>query len=69
MLAHHGVRIGTKHARKHLGWAIDAAAETAAAPHTLRKEWRTRVLPCEAPGAVRRGLVDAFTALAWRAAA
>jgi len=69
MLAHHGVRIGTKHARKHLGWAIDAAAETAGAPDTLRKEWRTRVLPSEDPRVVRRGLADAFAALAWRAAA
>jgi len=69
MLAHHGVRIGTKHARKHLGWAIDAAAETAGAPEALRKEWRARVLPSEDPRAVRGGLADAFAALAWRAAA
>src|SRR6185437_124378 len=26
MLSHHGLRIGLKHARKHLGWALDAAA-------------------------------------------
>src|SRR4029077_20930601 len=29
MLTHHGARIGVRHARKHLGWALDAAAETA----------------------------------------
>ena len=29
MLAHHGLRIGLRHARKHLGWALDAAAATA----------------------------------------
>ena len=29
MLEHHGARIGVRHARKHLGWALDAAAETA----------------------------------------
>ena len=29
MLAHHGCAIGLRHARKHLGWALDAAAETA----------------------------------------
>jgi nifR3 family TIM-barrel protein len=69
MLAHHGTRIGTKHARKHLGWAIDTAAATAEAPDALRKEWRGRVLPNEDPGAVRRGLADAFAALAWKAAA
>src|SRR5262245_9304904 len=26
ILAHHGLRIGLRHARKHLGWALDAAA-------------------------------------------
>ena len=31
MLAHHGVAIGRRHARKHLGWALDAAAATTAA--------------------------------------
>jgi nifR3 family TIM-barrel protein len=69
MLTHHGIRIGTKHARKHLGWAIDAAAETAGAPDALRKEWRARVLPNEDPRAVQHGLADAFAALGWRAAA
>ena len=69
MLAHHGARIGSKHARKHLGWALDAAAETAGASDALLKEWRTRVLPLEEPDAVARGLGDAFAAFAWRAAA
>jgi nifR3 family TIM-barrel protein len=69
MLAHHGTRIGSKHARKHLGWALDAAAETAGAPDALLKAWRTRVLPLVEPGAVTRGLGDAFAEFAWRAAA
>src|ERR1700722_6755349 len=69
MLAHHGMRIGTRHARKHLGWAIDAAAETSGAPEALRKAWRGRVLPAEDPRIVKRGLADAFAALAWKAAA
>jgi nifR3 family TIM-barrel protein len=69
MLAHHGIRIGTKHARKHLGWALDAAAETSGAPDVLLKDWRARVLPQDDPDAVRRGLADAFAAFAWRAAA
>ncbi len=69
MLAHHGTRIGVRHARKHLGWALDAAAETSGAPDALLKEWRERVLPAENPRAVRSGLADAFAALAWRAAA
>ncbi|HTQ84053.1 MAG TPA: tRNA dihydrouridine synthase DusB, partial [Pseudolabrys sp.] len=32
MLGHHGLAIGRRHARKHLGWALDAAAATARAP-------------------------------------
>ena len=31
MLVHHGTAIGLRHARKHLGWALDAAAATAGA--------------------------------------
>jgi tRNA-dihydrouridine synthase B len=62
MLAHHGVRIGRRHARKHLGWALDAAAETAGAPVATLKEWRGRVLPADEPQAVRGLLADAFAA-------
>jgi nifR3 family TIM-barrel protein len=69
MLAHHGVRIGSKHARKHLAWALDAAAETAGAADDLRKDWRARVLTREEPAAVKRGLAEAFADFAWRAAA
>jgi tRNA-dihydrouridine synthase B len=69
MLAHHGARIGTKHARKHLGWALDAAAETVGASPAVLKEWRCRVLTSEQPRAVERGLAEAFSDFAWRAAA
>jgi nifR3 family TIM-barrel protein len=69
LLAHHGMRIGLKHARKHLAWALDAAAETARTPDDLRKDWRARVLTREEPAAVRRGLAEAFADFAWRAAA
>ena len=69
MLAHHGARIGSKHARKHLGWALDAAAETAGTSDALLKDWRTRVLPLDEPSAVKRGLADALADFAWRAAA
>ena len=65
----YGMRVGLKHARKHLGWALDAAAETAGAPEVLLRQWRARVLPDEDPGAVKRGLADAFAAFAWIAAA
>ncbi len=65
MLAHHGA-IGLRHARKHLGWALDVAAETAGAPIALAKVRRQRVLPLDDPRAVRRALADAFDAFTAR---
>ncbi|MBI1204312.1 MAG: tRNA dihydrouridine synthase DusB [Rhodopseudomonas sp.] len=69
MIAHHGVRIGRRHARKHLGWALDSAAETAGAPAELLKQHRAQVLTAEEPAKARRLLADAYDAFAWRAAA
>src|SRR5262249_10139600 len=40
MLSHHGRDIGRRHARKHLGWALDAAAETAGASVAALKAHR-----------------------------
>jgi tRNA-dihydrouridine synthase len=68
MLAHHGLRIGLKHARKHLGWALDAAAATARAPTELLRRYRTEVLTAEQPTEARRRLAEAFDAFAWTAA-
>jgi tRNA-dihydrouridine synthase B len=62
MLAHHGVAIGRRHARKHLGWGLDAAAATAGAPETLLKAHRQRVLTAELPALVHRHLAEAFDA-------
>src|ERR1700726_2815186 len=74
MLAHHGIAIGLRHARKHLGWALDTAAATAGAPSHLLKAHRGRVLTSTEPAAVLRGLAEAFDAFgetrpAWRSAA
>ena len=69
ILAHHGVRIGEKHARKHLGWALDTAAATSGAPAETLKAWRGRVLTAPSPQDTRRHLAEAFMALDWRAAA
>jgi tRNA-dihydrouridine synthase B len=63
MLMHHGARIGRRHARKHLGWALDAAAETNGVPQPLLKELRGRVLTADDPIDVRRHLADAFDAI------
>ena len=60
MLAHHGVRIGRRHVRKHLGWALDAAAETAGAPDSMRKDQRIAVLTPEDPTVVRERLAEAY---------
>jgi tRNA-dihydrouridine synthase len=63
MLAHHGIKIGCRHARKHVGWALDAAAETAGAPTALLKAQRQIVLTAE-PASVPRRLIEAFEAFA-----
>ena len=62
MLAHHGIAVGRRHARKHIGWALDVAAETASAGADLLRAERTRVLTADDPRAVRRHLADAFAA-------
>ncbi len=68
MLEHHGLRIGLRHARKHLGWALDAAAaSTGVAVDTLRR-WRSAVLTSDNPFEARSHLVDAYDAFAQRAA-
>jgi nifR3 family TIM-barrel protein len=66
LLAHHGLRIGLRHARKHLGWALDAAAETADVSAELLRAERTHVLTANDPKAVRRHLVNAFDAFGSR---
>ncbi|MBV9970788.1 MAG: tRNA dihydrouridine synthase DusB [Xanthobacteraceae bacterium] len=69
MLVHHGERIGLKHARKHLGWAIDVAAQTTSAGEDARKRWRRHVLTAPDRRETLRRLDETFDALAWRAAA
>jgi tRNA-dihydrouridine synthase B len=59
MLAHHGF-IGLRHARKHLGWALDVATETAGASPDRLKAHRQSVLTQTDPSAVRRRLAEAF---------
>src|SRR6476646_8065830 len=69
MLNHHGLAIGRRHARKHLGWALNAAAVTAEASAELLKTHRSRVLTAEAPAQARQLLAEAYDDFAWRAAA
>lgn len=69
MLTHHGFKIGRKHARKHLSWALDAAAGSAGASDDMLKTHRARVLTAEQPSDARRLLAEAYDAFGWRAAA
>jgi nifR3 family TIM-barrel protein len=68
MLGHHGSPIGVRCARKHLGWALDAAAATAGVPEPLCRHERHRVLTEGDPRAVRRRLAEAFACFATYAA-
>lgn len=69
MLSHHGVRIGLRHARKHLGWALDAAAQSAGVPVEMLKAARADVLTADVPEEAERRLAEAYDRFAWRAAA
>jgi nifR3 family TIM-barrel protein len=69
MLAHHGLRIGLKHARKHLGWALDAAAASAGVALGALKSWRSIVLTSDTPGDARARLQEAYEAFACDGAA
>ena len=66
---HYGLRIGLRHARKHLGWALDVAASCSRAPAAIVKAWRGKILTSEDPASVQRALKDAFDDFAWSAAA
>jgi tRNA-dihydrouridine synthase B len=67
--SHYGLRVGLRHARKHLGWALDVAAHGAGAPEPALKAWRQTILTAEDPARVQQGLTDAFDAFSWSAAA
>jgi nifR3 family TIM-barrel protein len=69
ILDFYGVRIGLRHARKHLGWALDVAAATSNASPSSLKDWRTRILTAEEPAGVHRLLDHAYDDFAWSAAA
>ena len=69
MLAHHGLRIGLRHARKHLGWALDAAASSTGTALDTLKRWRGSVLTSETPADARMRLAEAYDAFACGAAA
>ncbi|WP_291862014.1 tRNA dihydrouridine synthase DusB [Bradyrhizobium sp.] len=65
----YGLRIGLRHARKHLGWALDVASQTSRAPAATLKTWRQEILTTDDPHLVHRSLGAAFDDFAWSAAA
>ncbi len=66
---HYGLRVGLRHARKHLSWALDVAAASARAPAEKLKAWRANILTSDDPRKVHSALTDAFDDFAWSAAA
>ena len=56
MLSHYGIELGTRTARKHLGWYVEQAA---AGPADV-KRWRERLCRQDDPAVVRRGLSDFY---------
>jgi nifR3 family TIM-barrel protein len=67
ILAHYGLDVGLRHARKHLGWALDAAAATTGAPADVLKTNRQLVLTATDPAVVLRWLAQAFDLFGARA--
>ncbi|MBS9476339.1 tRNA dihydrouridine synthase DusB [Ancylobacter radicis] len=68
-LAHYGRELGLRCARKHIGWALAAAAHSAGRPPETARLWRQRLLTLDEPAHVAAGIRDAYDDLAWRHAA
>lgn len=68
VVAHHGVEIGRRHARKHLAAAIEVACESAGASAEEVKELRQKVLTAESPQETLNWLQSAYKALRQRQA-
>jgi tRNA-dihydrouridine synthase len=69
MLTHYGSGVGRRHARKHLGWALEAAAASAGAPLDMLKSHRAQVLTAEEPAQAHARLKAAFDDFTDRVAA
>ena len=65
---HYGLSVGLRHARKHLSWALEVAAQCARAPAQKLKAWRERILTSDDPRRVHQALCEAFDDFAWSGA-
>ena len=68
-LAHYGVKHGLRHARKHLSWGLNVAAQFAGVTPQFLNDWRSKVLTAETPDAATGHLNDAYECFSWRSAA
>jgi len=68
-LGQYGHARGSKEARKHIGWALVAAARAANLSTDWVRGWRAQLLAEDAPSRVVLGIHDAFDELGWKAAA
>lgn len=68
-LGQYGHARGAKEARKHIGWALEAAANAVNLSAEWVKGWRAQLLAENAPSRVVLGIHDAFDELGWKAAA
>jgi tRNA-dihydrouridine synthase len=68
-LGHSGRVRGMREARKHIGWALEAAAASFGRTAAWAKGWRAGLLAETEPATVIRGIGEAFDDLGWRAAA
>ncbi len=65
----YGTARGMREARKHIGWALEAAALSASLSPNWTKHWRSRLLAEVEPARVISGLQQAFENPEWKAAA
>lgn len=68
-LGQYGHTRGAKEARKHIGWALEAAGRAVDLSADWVKSWRAQLLAENAPSRVVLGIRDAFDELGWKAAA
>jgi nifR3 family TIM-barrel protein len=68
-LSQYGLARGVREARKHIGWTLEAAAQTAGRAAEWVKPWRAKLLAENDPAEVTRGIGDAFDDLLWEQAA
>jgi tRNA-dihydrouridine synthase len=68
-LGHYGTALGMRQARKHIGWALEAAGQRTAHGADFVARWRRPLLTEDDPAKVAAGIRAAYDELDRRAAA